>query len=56
MKSYKRSRFIQDTFIFSQNITNYLLNLIVIFSIIYTNNPFYTAGFLVTVINHYSTT
>ena len=48
MKSYKRSRFIQDTFIFSQNITNYLLNLIVIFSIIYTNNPFYTAGFLVT--------
>ena len=56
MKSYKRSRFIQDTFIFSQNITNYLLNLIVIFSIIYTNNPFYTAGLLVTVINHYSTT
>ena len=43
MKSYKRSWFIQDTFIGGQNITNYLLNFIVIFPIIYTNNPFYTA-------------
>ncbi len=55
MKSHKGNRLIQDAFISSKNLINDFLYFLIIFSIIYTNNPFYTAGFLMTVVGHYST-